>query len=77
MKESGGRSNRIKSLKRDDGSIAVKQEELEEVATSFYRGLFTAQENLDVGAILQHVQPKVTVAMNDSLTLRRSGELCS
>ena len=69
-----GRSNRIKSLKRDDGSIAVKQEELEEVATSFYRGLFTAQENLDVGAILQHVQPKVTVAMNDSLTRTYTAE---
>jgi len=37
-----GQRNRIKSLKRDDGSIAIKQEELDEVATSFYKDLFTA-----------------------------------
>ena len=41
---------------------------------SFYRGLFTAPENLDVGAILQHVQRKVTEAMNDSLTRTYTSE---
>jgi hypothetical protein len=35
------RSNAIKSLIRDDGSIAEKQEEIEEVAISFYKDLFT------------------------------------
>jgi hypothetical protein len=62
------RSNKIKSLRRDDGSIATKQEELEEVAVSFYRNLFTAQAEIDVEAVLQHVGRKVTEEMNTSLS---------
>jgi hypothetical protein len=47
--------NSIKSLVRPDGSIAKKQEELEEVVVSFYKDLFTTQNDLDAGAIPQHV----------------------
>jgi hypothetical protein len=49
------------------GSVAEKQEELEEVAVAFYKDLFTAQGDLEVGNILQHVQRKVTEEMNDML----------
>lgn len=44
------------------------------MATSFYKELFTAQDNLDAGAILQHVQQKVTDVMNESLTRSYTAE---
>lgn len=68
------RSNKIKSLRRNDGSIAVKQEEIEEVATSFYRDLFSAQTELETGAILHHVQRRVSEEINESLTTPYTAE---
>lgn len=57
-----GRTNAIKSLVRDDGSVAETQEELEEVAVS-YKSLFTKQDDLAVDDILRHVQRKVTASL--------------
>lgn len=54
------RSNRISALKRDDGSIATSQEELESTTLEFYSKLFTRQEMLDPGPVLACVQEKVT-----------------
>ena len=38
------------------------------MATSFYKDLFTTQEQLEVDAILQHVRQRVTEEMNTFLT---------
>jgi hypothetical protein len=43
--------NRILALKKEDGSIATKQEDLETEAMGFYSNLFTRQELLDPGPI--------------------------
>lgn len=41
------KSNRITTLKREDGSVVSTQEELEVTAMEFYTQLFTQQEVLD------------------------------
>lgn len=60
--------NAITSLRRDDGTVAVAQEDIEGVATEFYADLFSAQEGLNPELILGHVPMKVTEAMNERLT---------
>jgi hypothetical protein len=60
--------NAIKSLRRDEGTVAVTQEDMEAVATDFYTDLFSAQEDLNPELILEHVPMKVTEAMNERLT---------
>lgn len=62
------RGNRIKSLRKDDSSVVVKQEDLENVANEFYKDLFAAQGDLDPGTVLEHVPRKVNGEMNESLT---------
>jgi hypothetical protein len=44
--------NRISALRRDDGSIATTQEELESTSLEFYSKLFTRQEVLDPRLVL-------------------------
>jgi len=61
------RSNRIMALKREDGSVVSTQEELEVTAMEFYTQLFTRQEMLDPGPILNCVPTKVTADMNNFL----------
>jgi hypothetical protein len=60
--------NKISALKRDDGSLAVAQEEIENIAIEYYTQLFTAREDLDPELILDHVPTKVTDDMNERLT---------
>jgi hypothetical protein len=67
-------ANRISALRRTDGSLATNQEELETEALEFYSRLFTCQEMLDPGPILEHVPTKVTPQMNDSLLRPFTGE---
>ena len=63
LKHMSERSNRITALKKDDGSIVTSQEELETEAMDFYSKLFTRQEELDPGPILNCVQERVTWQM--------------
>lgn len=58
------RINKIKMLQREDGAIITGQAELEQCAIDFYEHLFTAQPDLDPGAVLQYVSSKVTEDMN-------------
>lgn len=60
--------NKILALKRDDGSVATKQEDLEVIATDFYKEPFSAQDNLSPELVLDHVPRKVTDEMNTRLT---------
>jgi hypothetical protein len=61
------RINRISALRREDGSVASTQEALEATTMEFYANLFTRQEVLDPGPILEHVAEKVTPDMNEML----------
>jgi hypothetical protein len=54
---------------KDDGTMVTEQHELESVAQAFYMNLFTAQDLLEPGTILQHVPVKVKNEMNDVLNL--------
>lgn len=63
------RSNRIRILLMEDGTVLTGQKKLECHAKEFYARLFTAQEELDVDAILQWVPSKVKQQMNDQLCL--------
>lgn len=60
-------SNKIVSLKRDDASLAVSQEDLESTTATFYTELFIAQGDLEPRLILEHVPCKVTARMNEKL----------
>jgi hypothetical protein len=62
------KTNRIIALKREDGTVVSTQHELEVTAMEFYTQLFTRQEELDPGPILDCVPPKVSNWMNDHLT---------
>lgn len=61
------RTNKITALKRPDGSICTAQEELEEMAVTFYQQLFMAQEHIDAAGVVEFVPRKVTNNMNDML----------
>jgi hypothetical protein len=66
--------NRITALRREDGTVVTKQEDLETEAMEFYSRLFTRQEMLDPGPILDCVPAKVTAPMNDDLMRPFTGE---
>jgi hypothetical protein len=59
-----GRINKIKSLKRPDGTLCTTQDELEAMAANFYRHLFAAQDLTAPENVVQFVPRKVTDAMN-------------
>lgn len=60
-------TNWISALKKEDGSIITNQDDLETEAMDFYLKLFTRQEVLDPGPILNCVPGKVTEQMNEML----------
>lgn len=60
-------TNRIRALKRADGSVVTNQKSMEAMAIAFYRELFSAQEQLQPQLICRHVPRKVTDQMNDLL----------
>lgn len=69
-----GRTNRIRVLKREDGSEATEQWELEQLAIDFYQQLFAAQEQLEPERVCRHVPRKVTDQMNSFLDREFSSE---
>jgi hypothetical protein len=62
------RINRIVHLRRNDGSLCLEHEEIEEMAITFYKGLFTAQDSTTPTLVAQFVPRKVTNSMNDDLS---------
>jgi hypothetical protein len=60
------KTNKIVSLKKNDGSFAVSQEEVESMSR-FFTNLFTAQEHTTPDIVTQFVQPKVNEVMNEKL----------
>jgi len=60
--------NKITSLKKADGGLATKPEDIEVVATEYYKQLYSVQEQLEPDLVVEHVPARVTEAMNDRLT---------
>jgi hypothetical protein len=61
------RQNKIMTLRREDGLVCHKQEELQNVAINFYVKLFMAQEDLNPNEVIQFVPHKVTEEINQNL----------
>jgi hypothetical protein len=61
------RPNRIRALKRADGTEDTTQEGIKLMAKEFYQNLFTAQEVLQPELICQYVPKKITAAMAEML----------
>lgn len=61
------RTNKIKSLKLNDGTIVTNQGQLEEAAKGFYHALFTAQQGTDPLVVTNWVERKVSEEMNENL----------
>jgi hypothetical protein len=59
--------NRISELIRSDGSVANDEEELGDMASDFYRSLYTSEGTQGVEEVLGAVPVKVTAEMNDML----------
>ena len=61
------RRNRIARLKKPDGQVTENVQEMRDLATSFYRELYTSEGTSNMDAVLNTVPTKVTAAMNSSL----------
>jgi hypothetical protein len=61
------RSNRIRALKRADGTEDTTQEGIKLMAKEFYQNLFMAQEVLQPELICQYVPKKITATMAEML----------
>jgi hypothetical protein len=59
--------NRIKVLSYENGVILEEKEHINANIMSFYTGLYKAQDNIDVQAVLELVPVKVTTEMNSRL----------
>ncbi|KAM0908155.1 hypothetical protein ACQ4PT_015643 [Festuca glaucescens] len=61
------RKNKIKKLKDEDGVWRDVPSDMERMATSYFKELFTRDPNLDYDDLLNLLQAKVTNEMNDNL----------
>jgi hypothetical protein len=61
------KKNKIKRLKRIDGSVTEDAREMGTMTTRFYKDLYRAEGTSNMEAVLSTVPTKVTPAMNDGL----------
>jgi hypothetical protein len=59
--------NRIKQLKREDGSMVEGEEEMAAVVTNYFNNLFTSHAGPRLEELLERVIQRVTPEMNDML----------
>lgn len=62
------RKNTIKALIREDGTRCSVNEDMREMAASFYEQLFTSEGSMVAEALLQNIEHVVTGEMNARLT---------
>jgi TATA-binding protein-associated factor Taf7 len=58
----------MKARTSDDGQIIEDKNEMQSMATEFYKTLYTSEGVHDMNQVLEHVPRKVTQAMNAILT---------
>jgi hypothetical protein len=61
------RINRIKKLRREDGSVVEEEGALKEVVTNYFLNLFSSNAGTRVDELLDYLDPRVTPAMNELL----------
>jgi hypothetical protein len=61
------KTNKISCLKKEAGELIRDQDRLESMASQFYQGLFTGQEELDLELVCSYVPRKVSGPMNEML----------
>lgn len=62
------RKNTVKALLKEDGSRCVVDEDMREVAASFYEHLFTSDGSVGAQAVLDNIALAVSDDMNSKLT---------
>jgi hypothetical protein len=68
------RTNKIMHLKREYGSLCMIPKEIEEMTTSFYRNLFTAQDHNELSEVAQFIPRKVIDEMSNMLNIPFSNQ---
>jgi hypothetical protein len=61
------KKNRIRKLKRSDGTVTVDTGEMEDMARNFFKNLYTREENTDPSIITDLVQNCVNDEINERL----------
>jgi hypothetical protein len=61
------RTNRIKMLKGANGVVVEEEEAMKEVESNYFLNLFQSSPGTRMEELLQHVHPRVTQDMNNSL----------
>lgn len=59
--------NRIRKLRREDGSVVEEEEAMKEVVTSYFINLFTSFAGHRLEELLSHIDSRVTPPMNELL----------
>lgn len=67
QKQRRARINKIKSIKRSDGTVVTSQVDLEMEANPFYKALFMIQGDTEPTLVTNWVTPKITDAINSKL----------
>lgn len=68
------KANRIKKLKKDDGTVVEEGEELNNYVCSFFQELFTSSAGDRVVELIDKVQPRVTTAMRADMDVEFTHE---
>ena len=61
------RTNRIRTLRSEDGTVCTTQKDLQRLASNFYQQLFTAQADLQPEKVCDFVPRRVSEQMNEML----------
>jgi len=61
------RTNRIRTLRSEDGTVYTTQKDLQRLASNFYQQLFTAQADLQPEKVCDFVPRRVSDQMNEML----------
>ena len=59
--------NRISELQRADGTVCTDEQEMANMATSFYGNLYASENTIGIEEVLSHIPTRVDGAMNDML----------
>jgi hypothetical protein len=68
------KKNTISRLKKDDGTITDNHDEMSELATNFFKELYTADDRVQPEIIHNILQPQVNPQMNEALCKEFSDE---
>ena len=66
------RKNKIRKLVDDVGTIHEDEATMQQMATNYFKKLFSADDNLDPTPVIDLLQPCITEEMNDKLCLEFS-----